>query len=76
MFMQIASDLPSTPVSRATLTFEKAGMVDVEFEVVEPGALVDHWAMKAIRFGLWGIVAVFAAILGFLFWQSAHGSCR
>jgi protein SCO1 len=30
--------------------------------------------MKAIRFALWGMVAVFAAILGYLFWQSSTGT--
>ena len=29
--------------------------------------------MKLFRFVLWGMVAVFAAILGFLYWQSASG---
>ena len=29
--------------------------------------------MKAFRFVLWGMVAIFAAIFGFLYWQSASG---
>ena len=42
MFMQMPKQPDVNSSFKGTLTFEKAGSVDVEFEVVEPGASMDH----------------------------------
>jgi periplasmic copper chaperone A len=42
MFMQVPKQPDVGTNFKGTLTFEKAGSVDVEFEVVEPGATMDH----------------------------------
>lgn len=42
MFMRVAKQPGVNTSFKGTLTFEKAGTVDVEYEVVEPTATVDH----------------------------------
>ncbi len=42
MFMKVAKQPAVDTSFKGTLTFEKAGTVDVEYEVVDPGATMDH----------------------------------
>lgn len=48
MFMQLGEQLKAGEKRKATLTFEKAGAVEVDFNVedIKSGASMDHGAMK------------------------------